>query len=196
MSAAAMNLPGTSAILLPVRAAALIVTAMEDIEETAATVAAHLGLTVEIAGSRAAALRLLGRRAYAVVLVDQILADADVEGADLLWKNAGLAIPLQMNFALAGSARLERELRAALARRQREQQLAAVAAVTELDAELKNAVTGFLLESGLALQEKNLPPEIENRLRRLAGIACQMRDRLGCGEPQTNTVVPLQAAHK
>ena len=196
-SAAAVN-PAMDAILHqpPARTAVLIVTAIEDIEATAAAVAAHLGLTVEIAASRTAALRLLERRAYTAVVLDQTLADADAQGADLLCKNAGLAIPLQMNFALAGSPRLERELRAALARRQREQHLASLAATAELDAELKNAVTGFLLESRLALAEKDLPPRIESRLRRLAGIADQMRERLGCGDRPTNTVVPLQDAEK
>jgi hypothetical protein len=197
------------------RAAALIITALEEMEASAASVAERLVLTVEIASSRAAALRLLQRRAYAVVVMDQTLAEADAEGADLVWKYAGLAIPLQISFALAGRARLEREIRAALTRRQREQQLAAMAATAELDSELKNAVTGLLLESGLALEEKDLPRPIESRLRSLAGIADRMRERLGragssdaglsgvgfsgSGEnhgPATNTLVPLRTAHR
>jgi len=164
------------------RAAALIITALEEMDAMAAALAEVLVLTVEIAASRAAALRLLQRRAYAVVVLDQTLAEADAEGADLVWQYAGLAIPLQINFALAGSARLEREIRAAMARRQREQQMAALAAAAELDADLKNAVTGFLLESRLALEEKDLPPGIERRLRTLAGIADRMRERLSRGE--------------
>ncbi|HEX4064958.1 MAG TPA: hypothetical protein VHZ09_02960 [Acidobacteriaceae bacterium] len=187
------------------RAAALIITALEEMDAMAAALAEGLVLTVEIASSRAAALRLLQRRAYAVVVLDHTLAEADAEGADLVWKYAGLAIPLQINFALAGSARLEREIRAALARRQREQQLAALAATAELDAELKNAVTGFLLESRLALEEKDLPPGIQSRLRTLAGIASRMRQRLSCaglvgggGTPEspTNTQVPLRTARR
>lgn len=159
--------------------AALIVTAIEGIDATGAALAARLGLAVEIASSRAAAVRLLNRRTYSVVVLDQILAEADREGADLVWKCAGLAIPLQLNFALAGSARLEREIRAALLRRQREQQQARAAAAAALDAELKNAVTGFLLESRLALEEANLPPQLEGRLQRLAAMAEGMRERLG-----------------
>ena len=158
--------------------AALIVTAMEDIETTAASLAARLDLTVEIASTRVAAVRLLNRRTYSVVILDQILAEADREGADLVWKSAGLAIPLQLNFALAGSARLEREIRAALFRRQREQQQARAAAAAALDAELKNAVTALLLESRLALKETAIPPPLQNRLRRLAEMAEEMRERL------------------
>lgn len=188
------------------RAAALIITALDAIEATAAALATRLDLTVEIASGRGAALRLLQRRAYAVVVLDQTLAEADAEGAELVWKYAGLAVPMEMNFALAGSARLEREVRGALARRQREQQLAAMAATAELDTELKNAVTGLLLESQLALAEKDLAPPVESRLRTLAGIADRMRERLGCAGsagaaaagvgPPTNTHVPLRTAHR
>jgi hypothetical protein len=131
-----------------------------------------------VASSRAAALRLLSRRGYAIVVLDQILADSDPQGCELIWKSAGMAIPLQVNFALAGSARLEREMRGALGRREREQQLAITAAAAALDDELKNAITGFLLESQLALAEKNIPPRVESRLRTLAGMADQLRERL------------------
>jgi hypothetical protein len=111
--------------------------------------------------------------------------DADPEGVDLVWAQAGLAIPLQISFALSGSARVEREVRAALARRQHETQLAAAVASARLDAEIKNAVTGFLLESQLALAEAGIPPRVESRLRTLAEIAERMRERLG-GVPLEN----------
>jgi hypothetical protein len=160
------------------QAAALIVTAREGIETTAAAVATQLQLTVEIASSRATALRLLGKRSYSIVVVDQNLAESDATGTDLIWKNVGLAVPLEINFALAGSARLEREVRAALGRRQREQDLAVAAAAAAVDDEIKNAITGFLLESSLALAEENVPTNVENRLRKLAEIARRVRDHL------------------
>ena len=162
----------------PATLAALIVTAIEGMESRAAELAGRLKLTVEIASSRAGALRLLSRRGYAIVILDQILAESDPDGSELIWKNAGVAIPLQINFALAGSSRLEREVRGALARREREQQLSAAAAAAALDAELKNAITGFLLESQLALAEENIPLRVENRLRNLAAMASQMQERL------------------
>lgn len=158
--------------------AALIVTDIDGIEVAATGLAQQLRLTVEIAATRSAALRLLGRRDYAIVVLDQQLAEADPEGADLICKSAGLAIPLQISFALSGMTRLEREVHAALARRQREQQLAQSAAAASLDDELKNAVTGLLLESQLALAEPGISPRIEARLRTLAGLAQGLRTRL------------------
>ncbi|HEY1807417.1 MAG TPA: hypothetical protein VGG42_02590 [Acidobacteriaceae bacterium] len=175
---------------------ALIITAAEGVEEMAATLAGKLGLTVEVAGARAAALRLLERRSYGLVVMDQILAEADPQGAELVWRHTGLAIPLQINFALSGSTRLEREMRAALARRQREQQMASVAATAAVDATLKNAVTGILLESRLALEEKGLPPNIESRLRTVAGIANQLRERLGTKVLSDTTPVPLSVSRE
>lgn len=166
-------------ILAGTRQAALLVTATEGIEGTAAGLAAGLGITLDHAPTRAAALRLLERREYAVVILDEMLADADPEGAGVLWNRAGLAIPLQINFAVAGSARLEREVRAALGRRQREEHLATTAAAAAVDAELKNAITGLLLESQLALAEEGIPPQVESRLKTLAGIADRLRSRLG-----------------
>jgi hypothetical protein len=176
--------------------AALIITANEGIETTGSALAVQLQLTVETASSRATALRLLGRRSYAIVVLDQNLAESDPDGADLIWKSAGVAIPLQMNFALTGSARMEREVRAALARRQREQLLASTAAITAVDAELKNAVTGFLLESRLALAEENIPPHIETRLRTLEDIAGRLRQRLLPTVPGCTTTVSLSAPQK
>ena len=163
------------------RAAALVVTAAEGIEETAAALAERLSLTVEVATGRATALRLLERRGFAVVVLDQMLADADPEGAELIWKHAGMAVPMEFSFALTGSARLEREVRGALARRRREEELAQAAAAAALDAEVKNAVTGFLLESRLALAEEGIPPQLEGRLQALAGMAERLRARLGGG---------------
>jgi signal transduction histidine kinase len=176
--------------------AALIITASEGVETTGSALAGQLQMTIEIASSRATALRLLGRRGYAIVVLDQNLADSDPDGADLIWKSAGMAIPLQMNFALTGSARLEREVRAALARRQREQQLAITAAAAAVDVELKNAITGFLLESRLALAEENIPPQIENRLKALAEMADRLRERLLPTVPGCTTTVSLSAPQR
>ncbi|MGA7524161.1 MAG: hypothetical protein WBW84_17040 [Acidobacteriaceae bacterium] len=183
-------------ITVGAQSVALIITAADGVEEMAATLAQRLGLTIEVAGTRAGALRLLERRSYALVVLDQILADGDPQGAELVWRHTGLAIPLQINFALAGSTRLEREMRAALARRQREQQMATVAAAAAVDVALKNAVTGILLESRLALEEEGLPPSVESRLRTLAGIANQLRERLGAKGLADTTPVPLSASRE
>ena len=183
-------------VATPPRPTALIVTTMEGIEGTAMTLSTQLKMTVEIAANRASALKLLNRRAYAIVILDQMLADTDPEGSEMIWKNVGIAVPLQINFALAGSARLEREIRSALTRRERERQIAVAAAAAAVDAELKNAITGFLLEARLALAEENVPPRIVSRLRTLEEMAGRLRNRLLPTVSPDTTTVSLLADQK
>ena len=102
----------------------LIITAIANAENCAASLARQLSLPVEIAATRKLGLNALRRREYAAVIVDDSIAEADPDGAELLWKHSALAIPLQINFALLGCARLGREVKAALARREQEQVLA------------------------------------------------------------------------
>lgn len=156
----------------------LFVTPMEGIHETVASLSVRLAATVDIAASQSAALRMLERKSYSVVVLDQMLADAHPEATEVLWKRSGLAIPIPVSLAIAGSARLERDVRAALARRECEQELAREAASAALDAELKNAITVFLLEAQLALREAGIPEAVEDRLRTIESVAERTRAHL------------------
>lgn len=157
---------------------ALIVTGIDGAEECASALSQQLHLIVDVASGRKAALPLLGRREYLVVIVDRAISEADPDGAELLWKDAGLAMPLEINFAISGAARLVREVRLALSRREHEQSQAMHAAVAAVDSRLKDAVTAFLLQSQLALSEPDIPPRIETRLTQMAEIAGHLRKRL------------------
>ena len=129
----------------------LIVTGVEGAHNCAAVVAMQLGMEVEMADGRKAALGALRRREFAAVVVDETIAECDPASAEAIWEHASLAIPLQINFALSGAARLVREIRAALHRREREQTLARRAAAAAIETELKSTVAGLLLHSQLAL---------------------------------------------
>ena len=96
------------------RQSVLMITSIPGADSCAASLAAALGVPVEIASSRKLGLSALRRRDYATVIVDDSIAEADPAGTDLIWKHSGLAVPLQINFALVGCARLGREVRAAL----------------------------------------------------------------------------------
>ena len=80
----------------------LIVTGIEGARNCAAVVAAQLGMEVEVADGRKAALAALRRREFAAVVVDETMAECDPAAAEAIWEHAGLAIPLQINFALSG----------------------------------------------------------------------------------------------
>ncbi|MGA2216772.1 MAG: hypothetical protein ABSG51_01710 [Terracidiphilus sp.] len=156
----------------------LIVTGVEGARNCAEVVGAQLGMKVEVAEGRKAALPALRRSEFAVVVVDETMAECDPSAADVIWANAGLAIPLQINFALSGAARLIREIRAALHRRDREQMLARRAAAAAIVSELKTTVAGLLLQSQLAVSSSEVPPSLADKLRVMAELAGSLRQQL------------------
>ena len=156
----------------------LMVTGIEGARNCADVISAQLGMEVEVAEGRRAALAALRRREYAAVVVDETLAECDPAAAEAIWEHAGLAIPVQINFALSGAARLVREIRAALRRREREQMLARRAAAEAIETELKSTVAGLLLHSQLALSGGEVPSPVADRLRVVADLAGSLRQRL------------------
>jgi len=156
----------------------LIVTGVEGARNCAAVVGAQLGLEVEVADGRKAALAALRRREFAAVVVDETMAECDPSAAEAIWDHAGLAIPMQINFALSGAARLIREIRAALHRRDREQSLARRAATVAIETELKSTVAGLLLHSQLALSGSDISSPVTERLRVVADLAGNLRQQL------------------
>src|ERR1700683_4530413 len=106
----------------------LMVTGIEGARNCADVVSAQLGIDVEVASGRKVALAVLRQREFLAVVVDETLAECDPAAAEKICELAGLAIPLQINFAVSGAARLIREIRAALHRREREEAVARKAA--------------------------------------------------------------------
>jgi len=156
----------------------LIVTGIEGARNCADQIAKQLGSTVDVAEGRRQALACLRKCEYVAVVIDETLAECDPAAADRICEAAGLAIPLQINFALSGAARLVREIRAALHRREREQSLARSAAASAMEAELKSTVAGLLLQSQLALSGGEIPGPVAERLRIVADLAGSLRRQL------------------
>lgn len=126
---------------------------------------------------RRTALAAFRRHEFDAVVVDETLAECDPAAAETIWEHAGLAIPLQINFALSGTARIIREIRAALHRREREQMLARRAATAAIETELKTTVAGLLLQSQLALSAE-VPAGVADKLRVVAELASNLRQQL------------------
>jgi DNA-binding NtrC family response regulator len=157
----------------------LIVTGIEGAQNCAAAVAKQLGQEVDTADGRKAALTALRKREFSVVVIDETLAECDPAGTEAIWEQAGLAIPLQINFALSGTVRLVREIRAALHRREHEEALARRAAAGAIESEVRTTVAGLLLQSQLALSTKEVPSLIAEKLRIVADLASNLRQKLG-----------------
>ena len=156
----------------------LMVTGIEGARNCATVVGAQLSMEVEVAEGRKAALAALRRREYLAVVIDETLAECDPAAAEKICDQAGLAIPMQINFAISGASRLVREIRAALNRREREQTLARRAAAAAIEAELKTTVAGLLLHSQLALSGSEVPAPVADRLRMVADLAGSLRQQL------------------
>lgn len=155
----------------------LMVTGIEGARNCATVVGEALNAEVDVACGRKAALAALRGPEYAAVLVDETLAACDPAAAEAIWAHSSLAIPLQINFAVSGAARLIRELRAALHRREREQMLARRAAAAAMETELKSTVAGLLLHSQLALKGE-VPAAVADKLRVVAELAGSLRRQL------------------
>jgi hypothetical protein len=110
--------------------------------------------------------------------MDETMAECDPAAAEAVWERAGLAIPLQINFAHSGAARLTREIRAGLHRREREQALARRAASAAIETELKTTIAGLLLHSQLALSDSEMTSPIAEKLRVVADLAGNLRRQL------------------
>jgi signal transduction histidine kinase len=156
----------------------LLVTGVEGARNCADVIQKQLEMDVEIADGRKAALGLLRQREFAAVVVDETVAGCDPAAAEAIWERAGLAIPLQINFAVSGAARLIREIRAALHRREREQMLARKAAAAAVELELKTTVAGLLLQSQLALSSSEPASPVAEKLRMVASLAGDLRRQL------------------
>lgn len=166
----------------------LMVTGIEGAQNCASVVGEALDAQVEVASGRKAALAALRAAEFAAVVLDETLAECDPVAAEAIWARAGLAIPLQINFALSGAARLIREIRAALRRREREQMLARRAAAAAIETELKSTVAGLLLHSELALSGAGLPAPVAEKLRMVADLAGSLRRQLSApAEAQTRS---------
>jgi DNA-binding NtrC family response regulator len=161
----------------------LIVTGIEGARNCAAVVGTQLGMDVEVADGRKAALTALRRREFSAVVVDETMAECDPSAAEAIWERSGLAIPLQINFALSGAPRLIREIRSALHRREREQTMARRAAAAAIENELKSTVAGLLLQSQLALSGSEASSPMADRLRLVAELASNLREQLNAPSP-------------
>jgi hypothetical protein len=157
----------------------LLVTGIEGARNCADVIGKQLEMEVVAAESRKAALMLLRKREFAAVVVDETITACDPAAAEAIWDLSGLAIPMQINFALSGAARLVREIRAALQRREREQELARRAAAAAVESELKSTLAGLLLQSQLALSSSDAASPVAERLKLVTSLAGELRRQLG-----------------
>jgi len=156
----------------------LLVTTSSRGRDYAAAVESGTGQTTRLAGSVPQALAGLQAGDYELLAIDQSLLDTDFRALDTLLNRCGTAMPVYVNLALHSSDRIVRELQVALRRTQEEKLLAERVAGRILRNELRSEITGILLNSELALQQRGLAPEIADKLSSVRELAEKMRSRL------------------
>jgi hypothetical protein len=157
----------------------LLITPSVRSQECAQAVQAVTGVTTHVAASLPEAASKLRGEEYSAVIIDQFLLEAEPDDSDQMLQHLGAAIPVYVNFAISGIERVVREIRTALSRRQREEQIARRSAQQVMWSELKESVTALLLSCDLALAMPGVPAPAADKLRLMHELACQIRERLG-----------------
>jgi signal transduction histidine kinase len=156
----------------------LLVAPFDGLDKCAQTLSEQLGRKIDIALNRRTGLEALRHGRWGAVIVDESLAEADPAWAEQMWREAGVAVTLEVKFSILGCARLGREIKAALERRSGEQTAMRRAVALELEHDLRSSLTGLLLQSELALQEPLIPPVLEQKLKHILELAGTIRERL------------------
>jgi CheY-like chemotaxis protein len=171
----------------------LLVSALASAVELSGHMATELKCTVELANSRRTALTALRRQQFCAVVIDQTMIEGEPAVAQQIWDACGFAVPVEMNFAITGPARLMREVRAALQRRENEHKGARKAALACVNDEVGSALTGIMLEVDLALATPAGSP-INARLENIARLTTLLRQRMSPAPPKVTTLRPAMAA--
>ena len=156
----------------------LLITSAKLAEQCVPQLEKAVGERVRLVNSLPAGAALLQKHDFSVVVLDQICLDQNPGAAESLWKHSGAAAMLSVNFAITGCARVARDVRSALQRRERERLQAARAAEAALRSEVTSALTGILLSSEIALAQPALPPNVQSKLQSVHELALGLRHRL------------------
>lgn len=156
----------------------LVVTSNLAAEECAEALSAATGEEIVMADSLHQAATLLRTDSYLAVVLDQYLVEIAPDEAETVMRHLGTAMPLQVNLAISGSARLAREVRAAVRRRKQEEVVARRAAVSTLQCELNGTVTALLLSCELALGAPGLPVAAVEKLESTHELVKRLRTQL------------------
>ncbi len=156
----------------------LLVTSSNRRGECGSALEQAVGETVEVCETVRRAASMLRNNEYSAVLLDDPMAEAESDSLESLLNNLGLAVPVYVNLAISNAERVTRELRMAM-RRNRESRLIAIrAAESQLRSEIRDAVTGILLSTELAMRTADMPPDAIEKLSSVCQLATNIRSRL------------------
>jgi hypothetical protein len=156
----------------------LLITPSARGQECAQAVQSATGQPTSTASTLYEAGSKLREEEYSAVVIDQFLLETEPDEGEQIQEHFGTAIPVYVNFAISGVDRVLREIRAALSRRQREEQVARRSAEQAMWSELKESVTALLLSCDLALAVPSVPAPAAEKVRSMHELVCQIREKL------------------
>jgi len=124
------------------------------------------------------AAALLRKESYQAVVLDQYLVETEPHETDMIIRQLGFAIPVQVNMGISGVARVAREVRAARLRRRLEEAAARRAAAGALQSELNSTMTALLLSCELALGTPGLSAPASQRIQSAHELVKRLRTQL------------------
>jgi hypothetical protein len=156
----------------------LLVTCSKRGVECAGVLETTMAESVKVSDSVRKAVPMVRANEYSALVLDDPMVESEPDALDTLLNNAGLAVPVYVNLSISNADRVQREVRSAM-RRQAEARMVAIrAAESLLRSEIRDAVTGILLSTQLAMKAPSLPQEAEEKLRSVCHLASQIRSRL------------------
>jgi hypothetical protein len=165
----------------------LLITPATRGRECAQALHATTTLPTHVASTLQAAVSKLREQEYSAVVIDQCLMEAEPDEGEQMLQHLGSASPVYVNCAISGVERVVREVRSALSRRLREEEIARVSAARAIWSELKESVTAILLSCDLVLASNEVPPAMTNKIQVIHDLAMRMRGKLSPAEQSTPT---------
>lgn len=156
----------------------ILVTTSSRARECALAIEQVTHQNTQIATSLAKAVAYLQTYDFDALVLDESFHQTEMSAVNLLLDHAGVAMPIYVNLALHGAARVGREVNTGLLRAVREKLSAMRSAENALRNELRGEVTGILLNSELALREPTLPEHTAEKIQVMHDLAERMRSKL------------------
>jgi hypothetical protein len=137
-----------------------------------------VGETVEVCETVRKAASMLRNNEYSSVILDDPMVEAEGDALETLLNNLGMAVPVYVNLAISNAERITRELRLATRRNRESRMIAIRAAESQLRSEIRDAVTGILLSTELAMRSHEMPADAIEKLTSVCQLASSIRLRL------------------
>ncbi|HLH08662.1 MAG TPA: hypothetical protein VKW78_15595 [Terriglobales bacterium] len=159
----------------------LIVTPSTSGPQCAELIGKALNQPAKLVTSLRQAIASIRNEEYRVVVMDEDLFETSPTTAAGITELSEGAVMVFLNFGIASSDRVVREVKAAICRRERDEATARHSAALQLQGELGNDLTGILVSAQAALKVPDLPPAVQERLSKLYEIARKLQLRLQTG---------------